>query len=132
MPRWNRSAGPWSAERRCFVSMRPAMRGSRGSSLHAHTYGRASLPRSRDGCGLACRATGPNGGAWLLHSGVDYRTLAGNREQTFDVEMIFDVIGERFERALDPGAVRLVSGRNFDLCEKCSPEAVRRKQAVQV
>src|SRR6516165_2176575 len=107
--------------------MRQGMHKLHRSGLHARTYGRGSSRKVRDGCGWVSPATRPNGRGWLQHSCADDWSSAGSSEQTFDIEMIFDVIGERIEHALDIGAVIQVCGRNIHSCEKCLSKTVRRK-----
>jgi len=74
----------------------------------------------------------PNGLVWLLPSSIETCRSAGKCEQTFDIEMRFDVIGERIQCALYLCAVTLDCDRNIQLCEKAFPETVRSKQAVQI
>ena len=46
--------------------------------------------------------------------------------------MLFDVIGQRLERALDPGRIRLVTGGNVELRQVRLAEIIRGEEAVQI
>ena len=53
-------------------------------------------------------------------------------QQPIHVEMRLDVIGERVERAFDPGAIVLVRRRHAEPREKGAAEEVGREEAVQI
>src|SRR6185437_10709249 len=112
--------------------MKPAMPVPRRSGSRARRSGHVSLRINQGGCGSVCRATRANGRVWLLPSSIETCRSAGKCEQTFDIEMRFDVIGERIQCALHLCAVTLVCDRNIQLREKGFPETVRSEQAVQI
>src|SRR5260370_40218771 len=57
---------------------------------------------------------------------------AGKREQTLDIEMPLDVIGELVEHLFDRAAVVLVRGCDSEPLKKGAPESVRCEYPVQI